>query len=614
MFFLLRSIIQLEEVMFLIYFERKVIGMRVIQSFQNTFREIGYSIRRFPLTVVFLVVFTFINGRMIEGAFEEYTQLLFTVLVGAMTSTIGQLVYERFYSSKSSRFIIMGFSIGLTLIYYLLLNSQDEIEQSLYIRTSVVLFALFITFIWIPSLRNERIYFHQNFLSTFKAVAITFLFTSVLALGIVLIIQAIDFLLFSMDDNLLSHLLNILVSLFAPVYFLSMTPDFTDDEPKASFMNVSVILERMITFVLIPLLSVYTVVLILYLLINIRQDFWMDNLLEPLLVSYTLMGIIIVLLASNLSNRVSRVFLKIFPKIFLPVVIFQTISSLLKIREMGITHGRYYVIMFGIFAIAAGIIFSFNRPKNYGWLAAILIVLAGISAIPPVDAFTVSKKNQINLLEEKLVEANLLQNNQLIPNKEVSLEDREAITELVTYLAGLGYTDELSYLPKDFEVYKDFDETFGFTMTYPRDNSYQNNGKFAYLEDEYSMVQYIQEEDMFTRQYGSFNKEDKNDLLEEISFTIDQEYTVIRKVENQKLVLEVLDADNQSLIIVDATEVFDQVFDDRANVNQTVNLNDLEDASFVEENERVKLRFVVISIEDTPDYYSTDFYLFIDIK
>lgn len=151
-------------------------------------------------------------------------------------------------------------------------------------------------------------------------------------------------------------------------------------------------------------------------------------------------------------------------------------------------------------------------------------------------------------------------------------------------------------------------------MTYPGDNSYQNNGKFAYLEDEYSKVQYIQEEDMFTRQYGSFNKEDKNDLLEEISFTIDQEYTVIRKVENQKLVLEVLDANSRPLIIVDATEVFDQVFDDRANVNQTVNLNDLEDASFVEENERVKLRFVVISIEDTPDYYSTDFYLFIDIK
>lgn len=588
--------------------------MRVIQSFQNSFREIGHSIRRFPLTVVFLVIFTFINGRMIEGVFEEYTQLLFTVLVGAVTSAVGQLIYERFYSSKNSRLIMMGVSIGLTVIYYLLLNNQSEIEQSLYIRTSVVLFALFITFIWIPSLKNEQIFFHQSFLAAFKAVAITFLFTSVLVLGIVLIIQAIDFLLFSMDDNLLSHLLNILVSLFAPVYFLSMTPEFKGGEPRASFTNISVVLERMLTFILIPLLSVYTVVLILYLLINIRQDFWMDNLLEPLLVSYTLMGIIIVLLASNLSNRVSRVFLKIFPKIFLPIVIFQTISSLLKIREMGITHGRYYVIMFGIFAIVAGIIFSFNRPKNYGWLAAILIILASISAIPPVDAFTVSKKNQINLLEEKLVEANLLQNNQLIPNKEVSLEDKEIITELVTYLAGLGFTDELSYLPKDFEVYEDFDETFGFTMTYPGDNSYQNNGKFAYLEDEYSMVQYIQEEDMFTRQYSSFNKEDKNDLLEEISFSIDQEYTVIRKVENQKLVLEVLDANSQPLIIVDATEVFDQVFDDRANVNQTVNLNDLEDASFVEENERVKLRFVVISIEDTPDYYSTDFYLFIDIK
>lgn len=588
--------------------------MRITQSFQNAFREIGHSIRRFPLTVLFFVAFAFINGRLIEGATDDYNQLLFTVLIGAMTSAVGQLVYERFYSSKNTRFITMGISAGLTLIYYLLLNVQDEIEQSLYIRTGVALFALFIAFIWIPSLNNERVAFHQSFLSAFKAGVTTFLFTSVLALGVVLITQAINFLLFRLDGNLLSHLLNLIVSLFAPIYFLSMTPDFMDSQQETSFSNVSLVLERLLSYIIIPLLSVYTFILILYLIINIRQNFWMDNLLEPLLVSYTLIGIIVVLLASNLSNRISEVFLTIFPKIFLPIVIFQTISSILKIREMGITHGRYYVILFGVFAIVAGVIFSFSRPKNYGWIAVVLLVLATISIVPPVDAFSVSKRNQIKLLEEKLSEVELLQNNRLVPNNEVSVEDRRTITQIVTYVSDMGYAEDIDYLPEDFEVYNDFDESFGFEMTYPGDDSFEDSGRFAYSENEFDVVHDIQEEDMFTRQYVSFNKDAETDSLEEVSFSVDQEYTVSRKVIDNELVLEVFDADDQSLITVNATEVFEQIFDGNEDISNVTYQSDIENTTFSEENDQVRMKFIVVALEDTPDYYSADFYLFIDIK
>lgn len=588
--------------------------MKITRNIQNAFREIGHSIRRFPLTVLFLVACTFINARMIEGVSDEYTQLLFTGLIGALTSAVGQMVYERFYSSKNIRYAIMGISMALTSVYYLILNRQEEIEQSLYIRTAVVLLALFITFIWIPTLKNERIAFHQSFLSAFKAFVITILFTSVLALGVVLITQAINFLLFRLDGDLLFHLLNIIASFFAPVYFLSMTPDFMDKEEEENITNVSVVLERMLSFILIPLLSIYTLILILYLIINIRQDFWMDNLLEPLLVSYTLMGIIIVLLASNLTNQMSEVFLKIFPKIFLPIVIFQTISSVLKIGEMGITHGRYYVILFGLFAIAAGVIFSFNRPKTFGWIAVILITLATISSIPPVDAFSISKRNQVHLLEEKLNEVGLLQNNQLVSNKEVSLEDRRIITEVVTYLADMGYAKDIEYLPKDFEVYNEFGETFGFEMTFPGDASYEDYGRFAYSENEFDIVYDLQGEDMFTRQSVSIYYDGEKEVLEDVSFTADQEYTISRDVVANELIVEVIDANNQSVITVNTTEIFEQMFAGTEDGSHTVYQNNIEDTTFIEENERVRMKFVVVAVEDTPDYYSADYYMFVDIK
>ncbi len=588
--------------------------MKITAALKNAYKDIGYSIRRFPLTVLFLVAFTFLNARQIEGTYDNYNRLIFTVLIGAMVSAVAQLLYERFYLDREKmRWAGMGVSVVLAIIYYVLLGLQEEIEMSIYVRSVVALFALFIAFIWVPTIRNEKVAFHQSFLAAFKGSITTFLFGSVLGIGVVLIFQAIYFLLFEMDEDLLWHLLNIIGSLFMPLYFLATVPRLQAEDQESPF-TVSLILNRLLSFIVIPLLFVYTLILILYILLNIGGDFWTDNLLEPLLVSYTLIGLIVLLLANNIDNRITRFFQNIFPKVFLPIVIFQTIASLLKIREMGITHGRYYVILFGLFAIVAGVLFSLNRPKYYGWLAVVLLVLAAVSIVPPIDAFTVSKRNQIHLFEEKVAEAGLLENGTLVPNRDVSLEDRIALTKLATYLSDMGYADDVAYLPDDFEVYNDFSETFGFEMTYPEGEFGENMGRFAYSVNEYSVVREIQEDDLFTRQYVTFNKNADSESLSEVSFTVDGNQMVVRAIVDGRLVLEVVDNEGNTLITVEASELFAEIFEGAGDTAQVMIQEDFENATFIEENDQVRMKMYVIGLEDTPDYYSADFYLFIDIK
>nr|WP_238321825.1 DUF4153 domain-containing protein [Carnobacterium jeotgali] len=118
---------------------------------------------------------------------------------------------------------------------------------------------------------------------------------------------------------------------------------------------------------LIPLTAIFTVILLVYLLQNITGDFWTNNLLEPMLVSYSVTVILVYLLASNIETKSALLFRKIFPKVLVPIVLFQTISSVLKIQETGLTHGRYYVILFGLFAVIAGLIFSI-LPVKKKWL------------------------------------------------------------------------------------------------------------------------------------------------------------------------------------------------------------------------------------------------------
>ena len=210
-----------------------------------------------------------------------------------------------------------------------------------------------------------------------------------------------------------------------------------------------------------PISGIFTVILLLYVLLNIGGDFWKDNLLEPMLVAYSISVVLIYLLASRVDNTFSNFYRKFIPKILIPIVLFQTISSVLKIGEKGITHGRYYVIMFGIFAIVAGIIFSIVSHEKNGIIAPILIALSIISILPPIDAFTISRANQINRLEKVLVKNDMISGDTLYPKADISEDDKEIIRNSIQYLNTMEYTKSIEWL-KGYSASENFESSFGF--------------------------------------------------------------------------------------------------------------------------------------------------------
>ena len=161
-------------------------------------------------------------------------------------------------------------------------------------------------------------------------------------------------------------------------------------------------LEVLISYILIPLIAVFTLILVIYIIKNIGGEFWTDNLLEPMLVSYAITVILVYILASEIENKFTAFFRKVFPKVLVPIVLFQITSSILSLADTGVTHTRYYVILFGLFAAVSGILLSFLPVRKNGVIAALLIVFAIISIVPPVDAFTVSRSSQTNTLKNVL--------------------------------------------------------------------------------------------------------------------------------------------------------------------------------------------------------------------
>lgn len=600
--------------------------MNLSQALGKGLKSMKESISRFPLTLLFILGLSLLNSWLIENPREDYSRLLLTLLVGAFIAALGQIYYETQAKANIKNYMLSLLALALTLAYYFIIGPQNDYNIQLNTKTFVIVLALAIGFIWIPSWGNPHIPFHKPFLATFKSFFTTLLFSLVLAAGISAIYYAIDYLIINLSSTLLSHALNLILTLFSATLFLSMIPVYPHRDqaqvPTESWslegqalghhFLVPRFLEILLSYIIIPLLAIYTLILIIYVLLNITGDFWTDNLLEPLLLSYTIIGLIVLVLSYNLNNPASRLFKALFPKILIVIVLFQTIASSLKIQEMGLTHGRYYVILFGVFATITALAYAIQGEKAHPLMVITLLSFSILSIIPPIDAFTISKYSQIQFLQQKLTENNLLANNQIQAQENLSVEEKQVITRVMTYINNMGYTDQLTFLQEDFNLYDDFRDTFGFNLTYDQQEFGNLEGDFliSYWND--AMVIDLEGFDQLVNLnlYHSISEENQ---AERIDLVIGgQNYYLYTDSQNDYPHLSIRNEDDQELLAYNTAELFDHFFSQQVSpISLTITQ---DEATVLVENDQVSLKIIVNSLDRFPEYKSVSFYLLIAIK
>ena len=581
--------------------------MNWLKKFKDRLTGLTDAISRFPLTTLFLLAAAVVNAYSISTEKDDI-KLLLTFILGAFLSAVAEVSYERFFSKYSSRLALMGAAIILTGGYYLIIRPAPNLSTEIEIRTVVAMFALLWAFIWVPVIKSSTS-FNKSFMITFKSFFISLFFSAIIYGGISIILVAFNELIFKIGYTAYPHTANLIFILFAPLYFLSLIPNYSraKDDTVDQAAHCPTFLRILLSYIFIPLVAMFTLILVLYIFKNISGAFWDDNLLEPMLVSYAITVILLYILVSELENKFTVFFRKVFPKVLIPIVLFQVASSVISLNEMGVTHTRYYVILFGVFAIIAGVLLSFLPVRKNGILAALLIIFSAISIVPPVDAFTISRNSQVATLEDELLKYDMLENNKIKPNDSVSEKDRKIITNTVQYLDRMGYTKEIAWLPRNFDVYKDFYDTFGF-------HEYQESGdenQPVYLTMEPSMPINIEGFDRFVQMdlypFDNDGKQKINDF-EKAGKT----YTLVTDTKGKRIDLKLVGEDSQELIRFNTQEIFDKFY----HYNATKGTITAEEATFTKENRRAKLTMVVqnVSIEKQANQNNAGIFVFIQIK
>lgn len=599
---------------------------------------------------------------------NTYRNLLYAFLLGAFTFVTLQLLYERYYKKSMVRILFGGISVAVSLVYYLIIMGK-RFGEELTTRTIVLFFILLVAFLWIPAIKSRINFndsFMATFKAFFMAALFNvILFIGVaLILGaanmllfdihedaflhsaniIFVMIAPIHFLsmipYYTNKMHPLKHEGNVekeaglgkelvvereaSIGIEAGVGIDASVNKGINEETRLQeevrgqdneitrreealvrAITPAKFLEALISYVIIPITAVFTIILLIYIIMNITGDFWTDNLMEPMLVAYSITVIIVYLLASTIDNVFSKYFRMIFPKVLVPVVLFQTLSSVLKIGSVGVTYGRYYVILFGVFATIAGMIFCIKPVRKNGLIAPILLVLSLISILPFVNAFSVSFANQTSRLEAALERNDMLRDDAILPNSKVSEEDRQIIKTSVWYLSRMDYVKRIDWLSDYSSDTITFEKTFGFT-----DLDYDKPiGRYIQVTREQTRMLSVEGYDLIIR-ISNYKLAKMDEVL-----TFDQKgktYALRQETNENDQTLVLKEGENE-ILRFEMNEIYNKFADySDSSVIST------EEATFIKENDAVVLSVVAdtISLNQWADekYNEAEFYILIKIK
>ncbi len=221
-------------------------------------------------------------------------------------------------------------------------------------------------------------------------------------------------------------------------------------------------MEKVISYIFIPLVLCYFVVELLLIVRAVIYDNWPDAPDTFLRIAVLLgLGILTYLLCHQFQNFLCRFYRVFFPCAGLLVLGVGVWRLILLIMQYGISETRYGVV-FGSVIFAVFLLFMLVDIRDKSRIAAVVVSAAMIiSVLPYVNYHTVSAYSQMTRAQAILNRYGMLTESGIKPPQNMSESDRLELSRAVQYLCDEQETAMAKWLPIHFDFRKDFASVFG---------------------------------------------------------------------------------------------------------------------------------------------------------
>ncbi|WP_066505014.1 DUF4153 domain-containing protein [Rufibacter sp. DG15C] len=394
---------------------------------------------RFPFTLLSAVMGTTVVWLMIERDSNEETilpKLAIISALGLILFFVLELYSERKGNKPALRWGLVALGVLLLVTYYFFLPQEPAFKEMMRYLLWMIALHLAASFAAYLNWKVENGFWQFN-KSLFLRLLTAALYTVVLFLGLLLAIMAFDQLFdVKIDQKIYPKLWIFMVGVFNTWFFLAGVPNPNELENVTDYPKG---LKLFTQFVLLPLVTLYLVILYAYMGKILVQWEWPRGWVSYLVLGFSTAGIFSLLLIHPVRedecNRWIRTFAKWFYRALFPLLILLLLAIWRRVRDYGITENRYIVLVLALWLLAVALYFLFSRQKNIKFIPMTLGALAFLVAVEPWGVFSVSQRSQTGRLQELLTQHQLLANGQIQKVKK-ALPDTAAaeITSIVEYL------------------------------------------------------------------------------------------------------------------------------------------------------------------------------------
>ena len=412
-----------------------------MKSVQFVIEEARAAVARFPLAALLCAAACVTAWSMVGGPQPEPHLRMTTMLTfgfGAALFYALALVNERFPLPAPARpwQLTLAGALFLVVFYFRFAGAEgldygDRLAQWAFV---VIMLAAFAPYTG----SGEPLAMWQFDRRLLEGGVVSAVYTLVSFAGLSLALAAVDKLLgVKVDEKAYQYLWTFAGLVFWPLHFMGATPARPGE--LASGFAYPRGLKLFTQYVLLPLASVYFLILYAYMARILVTQQWPQGWVSWLTSSASLLGLAAFLLLYPVSdlpeNRWIRTFSRGFCAAALPLLLMLFAAVYKRVAQYGLTEHRYFLIALGLWLCGIFLYFLFSRRPDIRRVPMTLALLAAFTSAGPWGAYSAGLASQSARLERLLAGNGLLAGGKAVKaGRELPAEVRQGISGALDYI------------------------------------------------------------------------------------------------------------------------------------------------------------------------------------
>jgi MFS family permease len=409
-----------------------------LPSVEDAFSGARATFVRFPLALASGLLACVVAILMIDGPEKDWMpRLIATAVMGlALFTAVGTGAERRRLAAGRRWLANLVIAAGLTAVYLVSLGWTEQLAALRFIQL-LVLAHLCVAVAPYAASETPNGFWHYNRFLLLRFLT-AFFFAGVLFAGLSVALAALD-KLFGVDvpNEAYGYLWSVLAFVFHPWFFLAGVPD--DYEELDALEDYPRVLKVFSQFVLIPLVTVYLVILTAYLGKVLITRTWPSGWIGYLVSSVSAAGVLALLLVHPIRRRADSPWVATFSRwwfvVLLPSLVMLLLAVAKRIGQYGVTEERYFLVALTLWMLGISLYYGFTGSANIKRIPETLLLVAVLTAFGPWGAYAVSVRSQTARLSRIMAEHGMGRPGTVTPPRTpVPLADRIQISAVIRYL------------------------------------------------------------------------------------------------------------------------------------------------------------------------------------